>query len=71
MVLRYLWAKRKTVKKTLALLFTIVGAIALAAGVLAIFNPGQLALGQNAWGVAIVGVIFFITGMGLLRSVQD
>lgn len=60
-----------TVKKTLALVFTLVGAIALAAGVLAIFNPGQLALGQNAWGVAIVGVIFFITGMGLLRSVPE
>ncbi|WP_245911438.1 hypothetical protein [Neolewinella xylanilytica] len=58
-------------KKTLALLFTISGAVALAAGVLAIFNPGQLALGQNAWGVAIVGLIFFITGMGLLRSVQE
>ncbi|WP_116126901.1 hypothetical protein [Lewinella sp. IMCC34183] len=58
-------------KRTLALVFTIVGAVALAAGVLAIFNPGQLALGQNAWGVAIVGGIFFITGMGLLRSVPD
>ena len=58
-------------KKTLALLFTVVGAVALAAGVLAIFNPGQLALGQNAWGVAIVGGIFFLTGMGLLRSVPE
>ena len=59
------------VKKILALIFTIVGAIALAAGVLAIFNPGQLALGNNAWGVAIIGAVFFITGMGLLRSVKE
>ena len=58
------------VKKILALIFTILGAVGLAFGVLAIFNSGQLALGQNAWGVAIVGGIFFITGMGLLRSVD-
>ncbi|WP_420461024.1 hypothetical protein [Neolewinella sp.] len=58
------------VKKILALVFTVLGAIGLAFGVLAIFNPGQLTLGQNAWGVAIVGLIFFITGMGLLRSVE-
>ena len=58
-------------KKTLALLFTIVGAVGLTAGVLAIFNPGSLALGQNAWGVAIIGAIFFVTGMGLLRSVSE
>ena len=59
------------VKKILALVFTLLGAVGLAFGVLAIFNSGQLALGQNAWGVAIVGVIFFITGMGLLRSVRE
>ena len=58
------------VKKILALVFTLLGAVGLAFGVLTIFNSGQLALGQNAWGVAIVGGIFFITGMGLLRSVD-
>ncbi|CAH0999669.1 hypothetical protein LEM8419_00969 [Neolewinella maritima] len=58
------------VKKILALVFTVLGAVGLAFGVLAIFNPGQLALGNNAWGVAIVGLIFFITGMSLLRSVK-
>ncbi|MEM1359861.1 MAG: hypothetical protein AAGF89_16770, partial [Bacteroidota bacterium] len=55
-------------KQTLGILFTIVGAIGLAVGVLSIFNKG-MAFGQNPWGVAIIGGIFFLTGMGLMRTV--
>ena len=62
--------QRMKSKQVLALVFTIIGAIALAFGVMAIFNKGQ-ALGQNPWGVAIIGGIFFITGMGLLRTVNS
>ena len=57
-------------KKVLAVVFTIVGAIGLAVGVMAIFNKG-MAFGQSPWGVAIVGVVFFITGMGLMRTVGE
>lgn len=55
-------------KQTLALIFTLVGALGLAWGTLSIFNKAE-AMGQNPWGVAIIGLVFFITGMGLLRSV--
>lgn len=55
-------------KQTLALIFTLVGAIGLAWGTLSIFNKAD-AMGQNPWGVAIIGAIFFITGMGLMRTV--
>lgn len=57
-------------KQTLALLFTIIGAIGLAWGTLSIFNKAE-AMGQNPWGVAIIGLVFFLTGMGLLRSVSQ
>lgn len=57
-------------KQTLGIVFTILGAIALAIGLMAIFNKG-LAFGQNAFGVTIVGIIFFLSGMGLLRSVNE
>lgn len=56
-------------KQILALVFTIIGAIGMAVGVMSIFNKGN-AFGQNAWGVAIIGGVFFITGMGLLRTVR-
>lgn len=55
-------------KQILGLVFTVVGAIGLAVGVMSIFNKGQ-AFGQNAYGVAIVGAIFFLSGMGLMRTV--
>lgn len=57
-------------KQMLGILFTIVGAIGLAVGVMSIFNKG-MAFGQNPWGVAIIGGIFFLTGMGLMRTVSN
>ena len=56
-------------KQILALVFTLLGAVGLAVGVMSIFNKG-LAFGQNPWGVAIIGGVFFVTGMGLLRTVN-
>lgn len=55
-------------KQILGLIFTIIGAVALAVGTMAIFNK-TLAFGQNAFGVTVVGLIFFLSGMGLMRSV--
>ncbi len=57
-------------KQILGIVFTLVGAIGLAVGVMSIFNKG-LAFGQNPWGVAIIGGIFFLTGMGLMRTVSS
>lgn len=57
-------------KKILGLVFTIIGAIGLAVGVMSIFNKG-MAFGQNPWGVAIIGAVFFVTGMGLMRTVTE
>jgi len=57
-------------KQILGIVFTLVGAIGLAVGVMSVFNKG-LAFGQNPWGVAIIGGIFFLTGMGLMRTVSS
>ncbi len=57
-------------KQLLGIVFTLVGAIALAVGVMSLFNKG-MAFGQNPWGVSIIGGIFFITGMGLMRTVKE
>lgn len=55
-------------KQTIGIIFTLVGAVALAIGLMAVFNK-SLAFGQNAWGVTLVGIIFFLSGMGLMRTV--
>ncbi len=57
-------------KQILGIAFTIIGAVGLAVGVMSIFNKG-MAFGQNPWGVAIIGAIFFLTGMGLMRTVSN
>ncbi|MFT7120642.1 MAG: hypothetical protein ACJAZ9_000817 [Neolewinella sp.] len=55
-------------KKILAVAFTLIGAIALAGGVLSTFNKAQ-EMGKNPIGVALVGGLFFVAGMALVRSV--
>lgn len=57
-------------KKLLGLVFTLLGAIGLGVGVISLFNGGN-AFGQNPWGVSIIGGVFFITGMGLMRTVRE
>ncbi len=57
------------IKQIIGIIFTIVGAVGMAVGVISVFNGGA-AFGQNAWGVAIIGVVFFLAGMGLLRTVR-
>ena len=56
-------------KQLLGLIFTLLGAIGLGFGVIALFNGGE-ALGQNPWGVGIVGLVFFLAGMSLMRTVK-
>lgn len=51
--------------KVLALVLTISGMAGLVIGVLGIFGEDLVAL--NAWAVAILGFIFFVSGIGLLK----
>ena len=51
--------------KVLAITLTIGGAISLVFGVLGIF--GSFELGLSPWALAILGVIFFLSGISLLK----
>ena len=51
--------------KGLALILTIAGIAGLILGVLGIFGGNLVAL--NPWALAILGLIFFTSGIGLLK----
>lgn len=55
--------------KILAFIMTIGGAIALAMGVLGIF--GSVALMLSPWALTILGFIFFIAGISMLKYRRD
>ena len=55
--------------KTLAVVLLIGGAIALVMGVLGIF--GSIALMFSPWALAILGFIFFIAGISMLKFRRD
>lgn len=55
--------------KILAFIMTIGGAIALVMGVLGIF--GSLALMLSPWALTILGIIFFIAGISMLKYRRD
>ena len=55
--------------KILAIIMTIGGAVALIMGVLGIF--GSLALMLSPWALAILGFIFFIAGISMLKYRRD
>lgn len=55
--------------KLLAMIMTIGGAIALVMGVLGIF--GSVALMLSPWALAILGFIFFIAGISMLKYRRD
>ncbi|WP_417610459.1 hypothetical protein [Owenweeksia hongkongensis] len=52
--------------KALSLIFTILGAISLVVGIIGIF--GQSLVNISPWALAIIGVIFFSSGIGLLKK---
>jgi hypothetical protein len=52
--------------KTLAIVLTVSGMIALVIGVLGIFGNNLVAL--SPWALAILGLIFFSAGIGLLKN---
>lgn len=55
--------------KILAFIMLIGGGIALIMGVLGIF--GSVALMMNPWALAILGFVFFIAGMSMLKYRKD
>ena len=55
--------------KVIALVLTLVGFVGLILGVLGIFGKDLVAL--HPWALAILGVIFFGAGVGLLKRRKD
>lgn len=55
--------------KILALVLVILGIVGLILGVLGIFGPNVVAL--SPWALAILGFIFFVAGIGLLKRRRD
>ncbi|MDP5045473.1 MAG: hypothetical protein NWQ06_10920 [Leeuwenhoekiella sp.] len=55
--------------KILALVMVIGGAIALVVGVLGIF--GSISTGLSPWAMAILGGVFFLSGISPLKYRKD
>ena len=55
--------------KVLAFIMLIGGAISLVLGILGIF--GSMALMVSPWALAIIGFIFFIAGISMLKYRKD
>ena len=55
--------------KVLAMILTLAGIIGLVLGVLGIFGRNVVAL--HPWALAILGLIFFSSGIGLLKRRRD
>ncbi|MBT8296032.1 MAG: hypothetical protein KJP01_00690 [Gramella sp.] len=55
--------------KILAMIMLIGGAIALVMGVLGVF--GSIALMLNPWALSILGFVFFIAGISMLKYRKD
>lgn len=55
--------------KILAVIMLIGGAIALVMGVMGVF--GSIAVMFNPWALAILGFIFFVSGISMLKYRKD
>lgn len=55
--------------KILALVMVIGGAISLVVGIMGIF--GSMSTGVSPWALAILGGIFFLSGISLLKYRKD
>lgn len=56
------------IKKILGTLFTLAGAVGIVLGVIQIFS-GDVANSQS-WIFAVLGLVFFGAGIGLLKSIR-
>lgn len=55
--------------KILALILVVLGIAGLTMGVIGIFGPDMVTL--SPWALAILGFIFFVSGIGLLKRRRD
>lgn len=55
--------------KILALILVVLGIAGLILGVLGLFGPNVVSL--SPWAMAILGFIFFVSGIGLLKRRKD
>ncbi|MGM0932215.1 MAG: hypothetical protein ACQEWD_02080 [Bacteroidota bacterium] len=55
--------------KILGIIMTVGGAIALVMGILGVF--GSFALMLNPWALTIIGFIFFMAGISLIKRRKD
>lgn len=55
--------------KILALVLVLIGIVGLIVGVMGIFGPNLVAV--SPWAFAILGFIFFVSGIGLLKQRRD
>lgn len=55
--------------KILAMVLVVIGIIGLIMGVLGIFGPNLVTL--SPWALAILGFVFFVSGIGLLKRRRD
>ena len=55
--------------KVFALILSLIGFVGLILGVLGIFGKDLVAL--SPWGLAILGLIFFVAGISLLKRRRD
>ena len=55
--------------KILGMVLTVVGMVALVIGILGVF--GSMSIGMSPWALAIIGLIFFLSGIGLLKRRKD
>lgn len=58
------------IKKTFGAIFLIVGGGGLIAGILGIFEGFQL-IGISPWAFAILGLVFFIAGIAVVKSINS
>jgi F0F1-type ATP synthase assembly protein I len=61
--------KNRTMIKGIGTVLTLVGFVGLILGVLGIFGKDLVAL--SPWALAILGLIFFGSGIGLLKRRKD
>ena len=55
--------------KALGLTLTVIGMVGLILGILGIFGRNMVAL--SPWALSVLGLIFFTSGIGLLKRRSD
>ncbi|PZW38554.1 MULTISPECIES: hypothetical protein [Mesonia] len=55
--------------KILGIVLTVAGMICLVIGVFGIF--GEMNIGLSPWAFAIIGLIFFLSGIGIVKRKKD